>query len=291
LKISLFTQKNVFYINSILIIATVLATFFLFRNSISVYLEKDKFGKTYAHTSNNTKPINQQKQLTDYSLILQNNPFGIRGGELRPLNIAQTGRATQTNIILLGTVVGPKNLSYGIFKDSSGIEDVFKIGESVFGLGNLYSVKYDKVLLRDGGRVVEIPLEDVKVREIRQSSTSSRPFSSDFAHRIGRNSYIVDQRRVHEAISNPRQMMTDARLKPRVINGKEEGFVLSEVKPRGIYQNLGLRDGDILLRINEYDISNPERALQAFTALKGLDRVQIDLIRDGAKMTITYQIK
>jgi general secretion pathway protein C len=86
-------------------------------------------------------------------------------------------------------------------------------------------------------------------------------------------------------------MMTDARLRPNLVNGKEEGFVLSEVRPGGIYHSLGLQDGDVLLRINEYDVSNPEKALQAFTALKGMERVQIDLIRAGSKMTMTYQIK
>jgi general secretion pathway protein C len=86
-------------------------------------------------------------------------------------------------------------------------------------------------------------------------------------------------------------MMTDARLRPNIVNGREEGFALSEVKSGGVYQSLGLQDGDVLLRINEYDISNPERALQAFTALKGLDRVQIDLVRSGARMTMTYQIR
>ena len=90
---------------------------------------------------------------------------------------------------------------------------------------------------------------------------------------------------------NPAQMMTDARLRPNNVSGRDEGFILSEVKPGGIYQSLGLQDGDVLLRINDYDISNPERALQAFTALRGLDRVQIDLIRSGARMTMTYQIQ
>jgi general secretion pathway protein C len=86
-------------------------------------------------------------------------------------------------------------------------------------------------------------------------------------------------------------MMTDARLKPNIMNGKEEGFVLSEVKSGGIYQSLGLQDGDVLLRINDYDISNPEKALQAFTALKGMERVQVDLMRGGSRLTMTYQIK
>jgi general secretion pathway protein C len=78
---------------------------------------------------------------------------------------------------------------------------------------------------------------------------------------------------------------------PNIVDGKQKGFVLSEVKAGGIYQSLGLQNGDILLRINEYTISSPEAALQTFTALKGMDRVQLDIIRNGAKMTMTYQIK
>jgi general secretion pathway protein C len=94
-----------------------------------------------------------------------------------------------------------------------------------------------------------------------------------------------------QASDNPTQIMTDARLRPHKRNGREEGFLLSEVKTGGIYHSLGLRNGDVLLRINEYDISNPEIALQAFTALRGMDRIQIDLLRAGSKMTMTYQIK
>ncbi|PKL51422.1 MAG: hypothetical protein CVV37_06545 [Nitrospira bacterium HGW-Nitrospira-1] len=73
--------------------------------------------------------------------------------------------------------------------------------------------------------------------------------------------------------------------------GRQEGFILSEVKPGGIYQSLGLRNGDVLLRINEYNINSPETALQAFTAIKGIDRAQLDILRNNTKMTMTYQIR
>jgi len=126
---------------------------------------------------------------------------------------------------------------------------------------------------------------------VKKQGSAGSPSSAGFAQKIGRGAYVVDQARLQHAIANPSQMMTDARLRPNVAGGKEEGYALSEIKPGGIYQSLGLQDGDVLLRINEYDISNPEKALQAFTALKGLDRVQIDLIRSGSRMTMTYQIK
>ena len=85
--------------------------------------------------------------------------------------------------------------------------------------------------------------------------------------------------------------MTDARLIPNFVRGKQKGFILEEVKPDGIYHRLGLRNGDVILRINGYNISNPEAALQAFTALKGLDKIQLNIIRNGKQITLTYLVK
>jgi general secretion pathway protein C len=85
--------------------------------------------------------------------------------------------------------------------------------------------------------------------------------------------------------------MTDARFIPHIVDGRQQGFTLKEVKPGGIYQSLGLQNEDVLLRINEYDISTPDKALQAFIALRGLDRADLDIVRNGSKMTMTYQIR
>jgi general secretion pathway protein C len=298
LKSSLLKKKNIFYLNVIIGIALIVSTLFLVRDIISNYFEKEKTTERDMTASKNTDTsrrkslrLDSEIQLEDYSPILKNNPFGFSGGEIRSLNALMSTGGQRADVVLIGTVVGPKELSCGVFKDSSGMQDVFKVGEPVLGLGVLYKVEKDKVFIKQGEKTIEIPLEDLKVKEINKTASEGSRFTSLFAKKIGNSTYIVDKRKVQEAISNPSQMMTDARLRPNNINGKEEGFILSEVKPDGIYHSLGLQNGDILLRINEYDISNPERALQAFTALKGLDRVQIDLIRAGSKMTMTYQIK
>ncbi len=291
MKSSLLTKRNIFYLNVVIGIVLILSSIFLIRDIVSNYFQKEETLKKDIPVSKNVGASQQKMQLAEYSSILKNNPFGFSGEEIMPLTASINDKAQKTDIELIGTVVGPKGMSYGVFKDSSGIQDVFRVGESVFGLGKLYSVKKDKVLLRHGERTIEIPIEDVEVKEVKKPVSGEPSFTSTFAQKVGRGTYIVDQGRVQQAISNPGQMMTDARLRPNIVNGKEEGFILSEVKSGGIYHSLGLQNGDVLLRINEYDISNPERALQAFTALKGLERVQIDLIRGGSKMTMTYQIK
>jgi type II secretion system protein C len=290
LRSSLLTKRNIFYLNILISIILLFSLLFLIRDIVSGHFEKRTL-KREKPASTGGITAQQKKQLEDYASISKNNPFGFPGGEIKNLTVSAGSKIQKTDIVLVGTVVGPKELSYGVFKDSSGTQEVFKIGEPVFGAGKLRVVKKDRVILKRGDGSVEIPLEDVKVKEITKQSSGSTPSADAFARKVGRGNYIVDQAKLQQAISNPGQMMTDARLRPNLVNGKEEGFVLNEVKPGGIYHSLGLQDGDVLLRINEYDVSNPERALQAFTALKGMERVQIDMIRSGAKMTMTYQIK
>lgn len=299
-------------VNSILAVLVMTAFLLLMRDIISISATAPKKPQPQ-------NPVLQgrdipKKELMDYNTILKKNPFGFYAGELKQLSgISNQQSASQLDITLVGTVSGHKQFAYAIFADKNNAQEVFKIGDSVFGLGKLQKIEKEMVVINDKGKTKEIRITDiVSVKESALSDTKgnipSRPratrairraeqsspdsFSGEkFARKMADTSYIVDGQRVQQALSNPNQIMTDARLLPNVTDGRQEGFVLKEVRQNGIYQSLGLQNGDILLRINEYNISNPEAALQAFTALKGMDRVQLDIIRNGARMTMTYQIR
>jgi hypothetical protein len=129
----------------------------------------------------------EKKQLQNYSGIDEITPW-FPGGEIKPHEGATGDRIQQSDIFLIGTVVGPKELSYGVFKDDSGLQEIFKIGEPVFGLGVLYRVGKDKVFVRKGGKIIEIPLEDVKVKEVKGQVATGSPASSSL-QKIGRHLY------------------------------------------------------------------------------------------------------
>jgi type II secretion system protein C len=286
----LLTKRNIFYLNIVVGIVLLMSMLMLIRDGISISVEKRKMQRETTRPAADSPQPERAVQLMEYAPVLKNNPFGFAAGEIKPLTVAANQGSQAANVMLIGTVTGVRELSYGAFKDSAGMQEIFRIGEPVFGIGTLHAVKKDRAIIKKDTRSIEILLEDVRVKEIHKQASGTAS-SSVFAQKIGRGAYVVDQRKLQQAIANPAQMMTDARLRPNNAGGRDEGFALSEVKPGGIYQSLGLQDGDVLLRINDYDISNPERALQAFTALRGLDRVQIDLIRLGARMTMTYQIQ
>lgn len=281
--------------NGILALLVVVAFFLLIRTITSVFITTPK--KPQSQSSVRQHRDVQVKGLMDYSPIIKKNPFGFYAGEFSPLTLKSAGTKAATDVILVGTVSGHRKFARAIFVDKNNIQEIFKIGDSVFGIGKLQRIGKDIVVIGNGGKAVEIQIADiVTIKEARISDAKanvlSESFSGEkFAKRMADTSYMVDGQKVQQAIANPNQIMTDARLLPNVVDGRQEGFVLREVRQGGIYQSLGLQNGDILLRINEYNISNPEAALQAFTALKGLDRVQLDIIRGGAKMTMTYQIR
>jgi len=87
------------------------------------------------------------------------------------------------------------------------------------------------------------------------------------------------------------QAMTDARLTPSMKDGKVEGFRVTEVRSGGIFSLVGLKNSDVLLRINDFPIDSPEKAIQSLSVLKGQSRIKLDLLRDGRPASLTYDIR
>ncbi len=280
--------KLLIILNLFLALLLLLSALIFARGIISVFYKKVEKPSFYSRAS--AQKMKGKTGLQEYTAILNNNPFGFPGGQLKDLSVAKGDALSHSDIILTGTVSGSPFYSYAVFADKSGKQEVVRVGESVFGGGKLKRVEKDKVFITENGREIKIPLTDMlTIKEVKPSESSV--MTSDFARSAGRGTFLVDQKKVLDALENPNQLMTDARLQPNIANGRQEGFILREVRNGGIYQSLGLQNGDVLLRINDYNISNPENALQAFTALRGMDRVQVDIMRGGQKMTMTYQIR
>ncbi len=276
--------------NIFLGILFLLLTMFIVRDSISF-----RARSSFKHAITTPKKITvKKKRLSDYSGIIAKNPFGIKSDNLESLQSVSKKTPIANNVTLLGTISGEEGKGYAVIADADKKQDVFQVGDQIFDLGKLKAVSPTKVVIK-GDRQVEISLLDIynihSTKAPAGSNYKGTKRESNYIQRTAKNSYTVDQRKVQEAIANPQQLMTDARLQPRFIKGKQEGFVLREVKRGGIYDRLGLRNGDVLLRINEYNINEPEAALQAFTALRGVDNIQLDVLRRGKRLTLNYLIQ
>lgn len=280
-----FDARLISYINIVLSLM-VIFSFLLFARTAMSYFSKEKLA---THNQMKIKANKHKKErFKDYAMILKNNAFGFPGGELKLLSQEKSSSphlASAAGVSLVGTATGTRKTSYAIIENKEGKQDVFHIGDNIFNVGILKSVSRDEVTVNQGGRLIKIAFKEEKKKETLKTLHS---MVSHLTKKVDENSYIVDSRKMQQLMENPTQLLTDARIQPRIINGKQEGFVLRWVKRGGIYDKLGFKKGDILLKINDYPFSNPETILQIVTALKGMDKAKVDIIRGNKKITMNY---
>lgn len=233
------------------------------------------------------------------SPILEKGLFGsaTRGTLTRLEQQSSQPVAPQVNLSdlqLLGTAAGTPATSFALIrKNSSNEERVFRLGAQVFDLGRLVAVQKNSADIKGGEQTITLRTPDAPPEQ--DKPIAAAPVQSTVASGVVAASPggtgIIDQRALNASLDNIGQAMTDARLLPSMKDGKVEGFRLSEVKPQGVFGALGLKNGDVLAKINDFPIDSPEKAIQSFMTLKGQNRIKLDLVRDGAPTTLSYDIR
>ena len=102
--------------------------------------------------------------------------------------------------------------------------------------------------------------------------------------------YKVERAEVDRALSNLNEVATQARIVPSFKNGKANGFKMFSIKPGSIYSKIGLQNGDVIQKINGYDMNSPDRALEIYTKLRDATSLSIELQRGGNTQTMNYAI-
>jgi general secretion pathway protein C len=77
---------------------------------------------------------------------------------------------------------------------------------------------------------------------------------------------------------------------PSFKDGKANGFKLFSIRPGSLYSKIGIQNGDVVQRINGYEMSSPDKALEIYTKLKDSKQVTVDLLRRGKPQTVDYSI-
>ena len=298
-----FSLKKIRYLNIVIIALIVISSLLIIR-----FIVDSSFSKKETDlTSSNNKQLRKSVKgmnIIQFSPVLEKNPFG-KPMKLQPIgtskesDAAVTGPAEISDLLLIGTVVGPRYISYAVFQDKTkaGKQDIFRYGEQVYEYGILTKIERSAVEIEKDAQSYSLQIDYEKenkrpeANSVKRRSGKRSTSSASFAKKIGEREYLLDRSKVQKSIENPEKVLTDARLLPNIIEGKQEGFKISEVVPDGLYHSLGLKNGDILLNINGLEISNPEVAIQAMSALKGMNRINLDIMRSGENMTIDYQMR
>lgn len=287
-------MKKVHILTTLLIVLNCLAAARIAAGVVSYRLSR-AFPKT---TAAPTAPPSAAaaEDLASFSPILERGLFGkATQGKLTPVMAVAPAAGAQAapslgDLVLVGTAQGSFRETFALIRRATPPEErVFRLGDQVFNAGPLVSVQKESVEILSGGTRMKLMTPTSPAGAA--PPAAAQPAAGAGAVQTGAGSFVVDQRVLNAALENLGQAMTDARLLPSTKDGKVEGFRVSEVKPTGIFATIGIRNGDMLLRINDLPVDSPERAIQSLASLKGQNRIKLDLVRDGQPTTFSYDIR
>jgi type II secretion system protein C len=219
--------------------------------------------------------------------------------------------APRTAFVLIGTIVSssPDARRAILWANGMTLPKAFREKEEVEPGAFLSSVERDKVWLTRGSEreMLEILPVGSKVRASLsppvagqksaapgppQAAEASSPPAGDIrVTRLADNRYSIDEAGVAQLTGNINQFMTQVRLIPFFEGNKSAGYRIAAIRPGTTFEQLGFQGGDVLQQVNGLDVSSPEKLYTIFQNLKDEKKVSVNILRQGQKNTLTYEIR
>jgi general secretion pathway protein C len=194
----------------------------------------------------------------------------------------------EINARLTGTVVGASpSLSFAIIMMVSKREEhLYRVGDELENGVLVAKIERDAVHLKRGSaeRILRLFEEPKK-------ATAPPKQLPRGAATGGETQFTLDRAQVDEALADLPRLLTQARLLPNFRNGQTDGFRIFNIVPGSLFSSIGLRNGDVLHRVNEMTLDNPTQFMGMFEQLRTQSRFTVDLTRGTARMTLEYEIR
>jgi general secretion pathway protein C len=260
-----------------------------------------------------------QKALAPTQRFLERNLFGAEREDLTPppvvadtttpakadnVSLDNCPDKSQLRFKLVGTVVSSVDpaSSVAIFTDpSNGQTLALYPGERV-DTATIREVKWRRVKVENLGHCEFFSLEDdasptvasaapPPPAEATGNSDEPKIALGNNVKKLKEDTYEIPREEIDNVLSNMSAVATQARIVPSFQNGKANGFKLFSIRPDSLYSKIGIQNGDIVQRINGYEMNSPDKALEIYSKLKDSQAITVDIVRRGKAQTMTYQIR
>src|SRR5208337_3021340 len=107
--------------------------------------------------------------------------------------------------------------------------------------------------LRGGGRPLVMPNggnNDSNDNDNSDDSSGNNSSAKVQIKKIGPGKFEASRAEVQQTMENPSQFFTQMRAMPHFVDGKTDGFSISQVTPGSVFEQLGLQNGDLLTSID-----------------------------------------
>ena len=236
----------------------------------------------------------------DYSIILKRNIFTshkIPKVEKKSILKVPLPPKLETLIERVGIIYFKEAPSYVIIREKRGQkENIYKKGEVVEG-AEILGIEKDRVFFKYNGETIAMSLEN-KVEQTQYVSIdknikvgvkeepkvlipeSEPPLTINFSEAIN-------------TLKNDKLLLKNVNIAPYVKKGKVEGFKVSRLPSSSLPYKYGLRNGDVIHRVNGILIDSLSKGFAVYNQIikSGTKLVTVEILRNGRPVILTYRLQ
>jgi general secretion pathway protein C len=248
-----------------------------------------------------------EKSLNYYSIINKRDIFtSLSGGGEDPSMVLpkkEEAVLTSLHLDLVGTITGNMESPLAIIDNlNEKKQDLYKVGDNIEG-ASIFEIERNKVFLKNNDRIeVLVSFEEKEEKEAPEFPPSYPPSNHsastgrekrDFGKAVkktGVDKWKLSRKDVTDILGDVNNFMTQVAVNPYFESGKPAGFRISRIQSDSLLRNIGLRNGDIIKRVNGLSIETPEQAFEAYKQIQNEPVIRIDIQRQRQEKTLTYEI-
>lgn len=185
--------------------------------------------------------------------------------------------------------------SFAVIRGNGSGARMRRIGDDVDGQ-TVHAIGWDRVLMSTGSGTCKLTIDlgktapklasrDGAPEKDVEKPTAATPDLSGDIRKVSETEYVVKKSARERVLNFQAELMKGA----RVVAGK--GIRLARQAKAGPLGQLGMTTGDVIKNINGFDMTNPDKAVEAYSKLKTAMAVTVDLDRKGAPITIRITVE
>jgi type II secretion system protein C len=316
-----FTQRNVLALNALLALGLI---YFASKCFIDIY------SRAMSLDTAEAPPVAARPRISIglrprpyYDAIVKRDVFNLVPQETAPPPVV----VEDLHLKLLGTSVLSKSKPYAIIEDQSGQQSLYQLGDDIPDAGKLVTVEVNRAIIDRGGRrvAIEMPSSQIPVagpshlgpsmvaprsrapgvrgmRALRRhpraedaDEDSDPPENDDSSSlnikKLGNGKFEASRAEVAKTMQNPAQLFSQMRALPHFVDGKPDGFSISEVAPGSVFEQIGIQNGDLLTRIDGQAVTNPMQAMGLMAAVQNRPAIDLTVDRNGSPVNLHLDLR
>ncbi|OEF29500.1 type II secretion system protein GspC [Vibrio rumoiensis 1S-45] len=230
-------------------------------------------------------------QVSNISNLLSANLFGIyihnQAQSAQKQQVAQDAPQTRLNLTLVGAVSSSnEQLSLAIIANQ-GKQATYGIGETIENTrATLKAVLIDRVIIQNQGRDETLMLAGIDYNKEPQTIASKRGEPEQDVEAPSDDNLSAIRT---EISSDPQKIFQYIRLSQVMEDGSLKGYRVRPGSQRELFDQVGLKEGDIATVLNGKDLTDPSQIASLWKDALGLNEWNLTVERDGQTHDIYIQ--